>query len=72
MTARVRDQNRERNAERWTHYLVCKERGHKPSGLVTAGIPPMRMCKFCGSYFWTECVDRESMIPTDPEEWPND
>lgn len=36
----------------YEQYLICKERGHSPSGFVTGSIPPQQTCKYCGTYYW--------------------
>lgn len=40
------------NRSRYEEYLICKERGHTPSGIVTASIPPQNICERCGTYYW--------------------
>lgn len=42
--------------ERAKQYLICQQRGHKPSSIMTASNPPQNICSFCGTYYWTTTV----------------
>lgn len=55
---------------RYAAYLICQERGHSPSGFITAGIPPKQRCRYCDTYYWTETVNRETSAPEPPEQTP--
>ncbi len=50
-------------------YLICQKRGHSPSNMVTASVPPQNICKWCGTYYWyTEPRMEEGMRrPTEEE-----
>lgn len=37
--------------ERYKAYLVCKERGHKPSNYMLASNPPWNVCEYCNTKF---------------------
>lgn len=56
----------ESNTDLWTQYLICKDRGHSPSGYKTAGAIPKDRCRHCKTLFWTETVVREMNAPVDP------
>lgn len=32
-------------------YLICKTRGHQPSGMVMDTYPPYETCKYCGTTY---------------------
>ena len=55
--------------ERKRQYAICKVRGHQvggyPSGTIAIYPPPVQhpYCKFCGTTFWTETIERESGAP---------
>lgn len=36
----------------YEEYLICKERGHTPSNMTTASIPPQSICAKCGTYYY--------------------
>jgi len=54
--------------ERYAQYLVCQQRGHQPSGYVTASVPPKDRCRWCWTYYWTESLMREMGAPPKPKE----
>lgn len=54
--------------ERYAAYLICQERGHAPSGYVTASVPPKHRCRWCGTYYWIESSQRESGAPQPSQE----
>lgn len=52
---------------KYQEYLICKERGHTPSGQITASIPPQNICAKCGTYYWyTEPELVEGMNKPEP------
>lgn len=53
--------------QRWAEYRICKERGHQPSEIVTASLPPQNICRHCGTHYWTETIKREINAPVDPD-----
>lgn len=48
-------------------YLICKERGHQPSGVQKMSNPPWDICKYCGTGFRLETKVVERDQPRNPE-----
>jgi len=44
-------------------YVICKLRGHQPSGIVFDTFPPYEQCKFCGTTYRYERVLEEAKTP---------
>lgn len=63
----VKRQMMEEN-DRYKEYLICKERGHTPSGYTLACNPPLNVCKFCGAQYRYENKLLELNIPEPPTE----
>lgn len=56
--------------DRKKEYAICKVRGHQIDPLAGNFTPaiypppaPRYTCRFCGTTYWTESVDRETNIP---------
>ena len=53
-------------AERWSAYLICKERGHAPSNISLPMDPPMSVCIYCGTWYRFEPRVIEGNAPKEP------
>lgn len=49
--------------ERRAAYEICKQRGHQPSGLTLACIPPLQVCKWCSTQYRFETTLVEQNVP---------
>jgi hypothetical protein len=54
----------------YEEYQICKERGHGPSSMQTASLPPWHICDRCGTYWRYERKMVEMRIP-DKDGTPN-
>lgn len=48
------DEYKESMKSKYEEYLLCKDRGHKESGLVLTSYPPWNVCKYCGTAYRDE------------------
>lgn len=58
---------------RWHAYQVCRERGHSADYGVTLsihGAVTKNHCRYCGTWFWTEHIEREEGAPIEDTECP--
>jgi len=53
-------------SKRYEAYRICQERGHEAHHFVTIGGVTKGICKYCGTYFWTEEVLHEEAVPVAP------
>jgi hypothetical protein len=44
-------------------YLICKQRGHQPNGMVIDTYRPYDTCKYCGTTYRYEQVLKEASTP---------
>jgi hypothetical protein len=56
----------DRLRKRWEAYRICQERGHQPSGYVTASIPPWTGCRFCGTHYRMTAPEMVELDPPGP------
>ena len=56
--------------DRKAQYAICKQLGHQGEPLAAQNavfsyppLAPRRTCKWCGTTYWTETIQREEGVP---------
>lgn len=49
----------EPNLPYWTEKDICKVRGHSPADVILTSNPPQNRCKWCGTVYRDEYVQRD-------------
>ena len=57
------EDQREREQQRAEEYAICQRRGHSPAPTILTVLPPMNVCKYCGTHYRFEEAQVEQNVP---------